>query len=338
LGAAGGGTTVTESEILLEAQGLEVHFPGRRHLFARSRPPMVRAVDGIDLAIGRGETLALVGESGCGKSTAGRALLRLVEPTRGRLWFRGREFTNAASDELRRMRRRLQMVFQDPFASLNPRMTIGETLAEPLLVHDLARGRERRERVARQLELVGLPADAARRYPHEFSGGQRQRVAIARAVMMQPDFIVADEPLSSLDVSLQIQILELFEDLQRQLALTYLFISHDLSVVRQIADRVAVMYLGRIVELGSTEVVFQRPLHPYTQALLAAIPVPDPELERRRHYVPLSGELPSPARPPAGCRFHTRCPHAMAHCATLVPRLVEVAPGRHAACHLVTAP
>jgi oligopeptide transport system ATP-binding protein len=329
---------VTVSEILVEAQGLEVHFAGRRSLFARRRQPVVRAVDGIDLAIRRGETLALVGESGCGKSTAGRALLRLVEPTRGRVWFRGRELTNAPSDELRRMRRRLQMVFQDPFASLNPRMTIGETLAEPLLVHDLARGRERRERVARQLELVGLPADAARRYPHEFSGGQRQRVAIARAVMMQPDFIVADEPLSALDVSLQIQILELFEDLKRQLALTYLFISHDLSVVRQIADRVAVMYLGQIVELGPAEAVFVQPLHPYTQALLAAIPVPDPELERRRQYTPLGGELPSPARPPAGCRFHTRCPHAMAQCATLVPQLVEVAPDRRVACHLVTPP
>ena len=324
---------------LVEADGLAVHFPVPRTSFLerRQRPP-VRAVDGIDVAITAGETLALVGESGCGKSTTGRALLRLITPTSGHVRFRGEDIANLPPSRLRTLRRSLQMVFQDPFASLNPRMSVGEAVGEPLLVHGIGARGEIRERVTEALQTVGLPPDAADRYPHEFSGGQRQRVAIARAVVMRPAFIVADEPISALDVSLQIQILELFEELKRRFDLTYLFISHDLAVVREIADRVAVMYLGRIVELGPTERIFELPLHPYTQALLAASPVPDPAIERHRAYVPLKGEPPSPARPPSGCRFHPRCPHAMPACRELTPQLQATADGRTVACHLIHPP
>jgi len=330
---------MTPDPPLIAANGLKVHFPARLPaLFSRRAPAMVQAVDGVDLAIAAGETLALVGESGCGKSTIGRALLRLTEPTAGTVRFRGQDITRLPPQELRPLRRSMQMVFQDPYASLNPRLTIGEAIGEPLVVHGLAAGRGLTRRVHETLETVGLPADVAKRYPHEFSGGQRQRVAIARAVVMRPAFIVADEPISALDVSLQIQILELFEDLKQRFDLTYLFISHDLAVVREIADRVAIMYLGRIVEIGPTEAVFERPQHPYARALLAAIPVPDPQYERGRSHIVLRGEPPSPANPPQGCRFHPRCPQAMPVCSRLAPELQADGDGRRVACHLVHPP
>ncbi len=312
---------------LSEAVALKVHYK-------LGRAGTVRAVDGVDLRIAAGETMALVGESGCGKSTLGRALLRLEEATDGAVLFAGGNLADLPAEALRRRRADMRMVFQDPFSSLNPRMRVGETLAEPLVVHGLARGREARARVAEMLGVVGLDAAVARRYPHEFSGGQRQRIAIARAVIGNPRFVVADEPLSALDVSVQAQILDLFEALQARLALTYLFVSHDLAVVRHVANRVAVMYLGRIVELGEAEAVFAHPAHPYTQALLDAVPVPDPARERSRGVVALAGELPSPAAPPAGCRFHPRCPHVMPVCRTGDPDLLPVAAGQAAACWL----
>ena len=316
-----------------EALGLKVHFrvSGGR----RSRvPAVVRAVDGIDLAVMAGETMALVGESGCGKSTLGRALLRLEEPSAGAVRFEDRDLTGLSPELLRRQRARMRMVFQDPYGSLNPRMRIGETLGEPLRVHGLAKGLAARTAVAEMLEVVGLDPAVAARYPHEFSGGQRQRIAIARAVIGQPRFVVADEPLSALDISVQAQILDLFADLKARYALTYLFVSHDLAVVRHVADRVAVMYLGRIVELAEAADLFARPAHPYTQALLAAVPTPDPVRERARVVPRLAGELPSPAAPPPGCRFHPRCPHAMPVCRTDDPALLPVAPGQAAACWL----
>ena len=318
---------------LVVATDLAVHFAGRRSLLAAA-PPAVRAVDGVSLAVARGEVLALVGESGCGKSTTGRAILQLVSPTAGSVRFAGRELVGLPGAEMRRVRRHMQMIFQDPFASLNPRMTAGETVEEPLLVHGVDDPAERRGRVAESLEQVGLRADWNGRYPHEFSGGQRQRLAIARAIAVRPDFIVADEPLSALDVSLQIQIVMLLADLRQRYDLTYLLISHDLALVARIADRVAVMYLGKIVEVATARDVFERPAHPYTRALLDAVPIPDPTVEAARAYVPLSGEIPSPSRPPSGCRFRTRCPHAMALCAEIEPPLRDVAPGHAAACHL----
>ncbi len=321
---------------LSEAVGLKIHYCLGRIGWRRpaAGAPAVRAVDGVDLGIAAGETVALVGESGCGKSTLGRALLRLEEPSDGVVRFEGRDLTALRPDQLRRRRAAMRMVFQDPYSSLNPRMRIGETLAEPLLVHGLATRREARDQVADMLGVVGLDASVAARYPHEFSGGQRQRVAIARAVIGQPRFIVADEPLSALDISVQAQILDLFADLKTRFALTYLFVSHDLAVVRHIADRVAVMYLGRIVELGAAEAVFTDPAHPYTRALLEAVPVPDPGRERARVVRGLQGELPSPARPPAGCRFHPRCPHVMPVCRTEDPGLLPVAHAHAAACWL----
>ena len=328
--------------VVSEARALQVHFPlgGRGWWRGRgaAQPARVRAVDGVDLAVGAGETVALVGESGCGKSTLGRALLRLEEPTGGVALFDGRDLGALSAEALRRARAAMRMVFQDPFSSLNPRMRVGEALAEPLLVHGLAGAREARERVAAILEVVGLDPAVARRYPHEFSGGQRQRIAIARAAIGAPRFIVADEPLSALDISVQAQILDLFADLKERFALTYLFVSHDLAVVRHVADRVAVMYLGRIVELGGAEDVFARPAHPYTRALLDAVPVPDPVRERSRIVAGLGGEPPSPAAPPPGCRFHPRCPQAMARCRTDDPALLPVAPGHAAACWLHAAP
>ncbi len=324
--------------VLSEAVGLKVHFRLARHGWRAARPaPSIKAVDGIDLAIAAGETMALVGESGCGKSTLGRALLRLEEPTDGVVRFDGRDLTALGTEALRRHRAAMRMVFQDPFSSLNPRMRIGETLAEPLLVHGLATRRAARDRVAAMLDVVGLDRSVVARYPHEFSGGQRQRIAIARAVIGDPRFIVADEPLSTLDISVQAQIIDLFADLKERFALTYLFVSHDLAVVRHVADRVAVMYLGRIVELGSAEQVFRRPAHPYTRALLDAVPVPDPARERSRAVGGLKGELPSPAAPPAGCRFHPRCPKVMPVCRTKDPALLPVAPHQAAACWLYAA-
>jgi oligopeptide transport system ATP-binding protein len=313
---------------LLRVDGLVKHFPVQRGLFGRATG-MVRAVDGVSFEVAVGETLALVGESGCGKSTTGRLVLRLIEPTAGRVEFDGTDIASLSSDALRTLRGSLQIIFQDPFASLNPRMTVGQTLAEPLALHGLAEGR-RRERVAEILDLVGLPSQYARRYPHEFSGGQRQRIGIARALAVEPRLIVCDEPVSALDVSIQAQVVNLLRDLQARLGLSYIFIAHDLAVVKFIATRIAVMYLGRIVEYADKRALFAQPRHPYTQALLASIPIPDPALTRRR--VVLQGDVPNPAAPPSGCHFRTRCPHARERCAEESPPL-EATDGHAVACH-----
>ena len=298
----------------------------------------MRAVDGVSLDVYRGETLGLVGESGCGKSTFARAVIRLVDATDGRIEFDGTDVTSLKGDALRRMRRRMQMIFQDPYASLNPRMTIGSMLAEPLKVHRIASGRQAARRAQRLIEIVGLPRNAINRYPHEFSGGQRQRAGIARALAVQPDFIAADEAVSALDVRIQAQIINLLAELQAEFQLTYLFIAHDLSVVRHISDRIAVMYLGEVVELSPSRELYDRPLHPYTCALVSAVPIPDPRVEKTRKRMILRGDVPSPANPPSGCRFHTRCwlrrelgdPE---RCATESPELREMQPGHRVACH-----
>jgi oligopeptide transport system ATP-binding protein len=291
---------------LIEVDDLKVHFPIRAGIF-QTEVGTVKAVDGISFEVRRGETLGLVGESGCGKSTTGRALIRLREPTSGSVRFDGIDLGRLKSDELRRMRRRMQIIFQDPYGSLDPRMTVGSIISEPIDTHKLARGAARRERVADLLRIVGLDPKYVTRYPHEFSGGQRQRIGVARALAVEPEFIVCDEPISALDVSIQAQVLNLLTDLREQLGLTYLFIAHDLSVVKHISDRVAVMYLGKIVEIGPPDIMYADPGHPYTRALLSAVPVPDPEMERRRKRVILTGDVPSPVNPPEGCRFHTRC-------------------------------
>ena len=296
---------------------------------------MVRAVDGISFGIRRGETFGLVGESGCGKSTAGRSILRLIEPTSGEVRFDGRDLLSLPSNELRRLRREMQIIFQDPYSSLNPRMKVGETVEEPLVIHRVGSRADRADRVANLLRLVGLEPEHAARYPHEFSGGQRQRIGIARALALNPKFIVCDEPVSALDVSVQAQVVNLLQDLQEQLGLTYLFISHGLSVVEHISTRVGIMYLGKLVEVASSEEIFRNPLHPYTKALLSAIPIPDPELRRER--LPLKGDIPTATEPPSGCRFRTRCPIAESRCADEEPELIEVTPDHFVAC-MVVAP
>ena len=319
-------------DVLLRVEGLKMHFPITSGLFIQRQVGAVRAVDGLDFFIKKGETLGLVGESGCGKSTAGRAILQLYKPTAGKVIFKGRDITQANREELRLLRRQMQMIFQDPYASLNPRMTVGDIIAEQLKVHKLANGRERQERVQELLQVVGLNPYFANRYPHEFSGGQRQRIGIARALAVNPDFIVADEPISALDVSIRAQIINLMEDLQAEFGLTYLFIAHDLSVVRHISDRVAVMYLGKIVELADRAELYERPLMPYTKALLSAVPIPDPIAEMKRERIILKGDVPSPINPPRGCHFHTRCPIAIAACKEIDPPLEEKSPGHWAAC------
>jgi peptide/nickel transport system ATP-binding protein len=291
-------------------------------------------VDDVTLTIRRGETLGLVGESGCGKSTVGRTILRLYKPTGGRVVFDGRDITNLGDNELRPLRRRMQMVFQDPFASLNPRHSVGRIVGEPLRTHGLAGRRDAAARVRELLVRVGLPADAASRYPHEFSGGQRQRIGLARALSVNPDFVVADEPVSALDVSIQAQIINLLERLQEEFELTYLFIAHDLAVVRHISDRIAVMYLGRVMEVSPAEALYDEPLHPYTISLLSAVPIPDPVVEREREAILLAGDVPSPANPPPACRFHTRCPYVQpTRCRDEVPPLRKLASGHEVACH-----
>jgi peptide/nickel transport system ATP-binding protein/oligopeptide transport system ATP-binding protein len=320
-------------EALLAAQGLTKHFAVRAGFFARREVARVRAVDDVSFAIGRAETLGLVGESGCGKSTVGRLLLRLIEPSGGTLAFEGADVFALPPRELLALRRAMQIIFQDPYGSLNPRMTVEEIVLEPLYVQGARSGPALRQRARKLLETVGLPGAAIRRYPHEFSGGQRQRIGIARAIAPQPKFIVCDEAVSALDVSVQAQIVNLLQDLQQELKLSYLFIAHDLAVVKHIATRVAVMYLGKLVEVAGKRTLYADPRHPYTQALLSSIPAPHPRLRRQR--VAMAGELPSALAPPPGCRFHTRCPHAEARCRSEVPAMREVAPGHHVACHLV---
>ncbi len=320
------------SEPLLQVRDVRTHFPVRGGVLGRVRGH-VKAVDGVSFDVRRGETLGLVGESGCGKSTLGRTLLRLLEPTSGSIRFEGRELTGLSQRELRPLRRRMQLVFQDPYASLNPRLTVRDILGEPFAIHGLERGREREEKVAGLVELMGLRRDALERYPHEFSGGQRQRIGIARAIALRPDLIVADEPISALDVSIQAQIVNLLVDLQRELGLTYVFIAHDLKIVEYVSTRVAVMYLGRIVELADAVDLYRAPRHPYTQALLSAVPVPDPERPRAR--ILLHGDVPSPLAPPPGCAFHPRCPHAMERCRRETPPLYPLGNGHTAACFLV---
>jgi peptide/nickel transport system ATP-binding protein len=319
---------------LVELDDLRVWFPIKSGLVLDRHVGDIKAVDGVTLAIERGETLGLVGESGCGKSTVGRAILRLYEPTSGRVIFDGQDISSLGEEELRPLRRRMQMIFQDPFASLNPRHSVGRIVGEPLRAHGIARGRSVGARTRELLKVVGLPEDAASRYPHEFSGGQRQRIGVARALAVNPDFIVADEPVSALDVSIQAQIVNLLENLQEEFELTYLFIAHDLAVVRHISDRIAVMYLGGIVEVSPADELYDNPLHPYTISLLSAVPIPDPKVERQRQAILLQGDLPSPAAPPAACRFHTRCPYVQpTRCRDEAPSLRRLLPGHEVACH-----
>ena len=322
---------MADNNVLLRVENLVKHFPIMRGIFQK-QVGAVRAVDDISFEVKRGETLGLVGESGCGKSTTGRTVLQLFRPTSGSVYYDNVDLTKLKGEDLRKMRRKMQMIFQDPYASLNPRMTVGEIIREPLLVHNVATEADANDRVKQLLELVRLNPSFTTRYPHEFSGGQRQRIGIARALALQPSFVVCDEPISALDVSIQAQVVNLLEELQDKFGLTYLFIAHDLSMVRHISDRVAVMYLGVVVELTTREELFKNPLHPYTQALLSAVPIPDPVKEATRKRTILVGDVPSPANPPSGCRFRTRCPIAESICAEQRPEFREVKPGHFVAC------
>lgn len=325
----------SSGQALIRVEGLKIYFPIMRGIFQR-KVGDVKAVDDITFSIFRGETLGLVGESGCGKTTTGRAILQVYKPVAGNIYLEDTNLVHVQGKALHQVRRRMQMIFQDPYASLNPRMTVGSIVGEPLEIFGTVRGSAKQERVRELFNLVGLSSAFLEHYPHEFSGGQRQRVGIARALALEPEFIVCDEPIAALDVSIQAQVVNLIKELQSRLGLTYLFIAHDLSMVRHISDRVAVMYLGKIVELTDRKSLYRNPLHPYTQALLSAIPIPDPELEEQRRRIIMEGELPSPANPPAGCHFHTRCPLAYQLCHESEPQFKEASPGHWTACHLIS--
>jgi oligopeptide transport system ATP-binding protein len=320
--------------VLIRVENLKKHFPINRGVIWSRQVGAIKSVDGVSFDITRGETLGLVGESGCGKSTTGRAILHLHRPTSGKVYFDDVELTSLTDEELRLMRPKMQMIFQDSYASLNPRHSVEKIIAEPMIIHRATSEKQRRERVMELLELVGLNSNHASRFPHEFSGGQRQRINIARALTLHPSFIVCDEPISALDVSIQAQVVNLFKDLQEKLGLTYLFIAHDLSMVQHISHKVAVMYLGKIMEHTDRDTLFHDPLHPYTQSLMSAVPIPEPKRERHRQRIMLEGEVPSPANPPHGCVFHTRCPLSVEQCEEVVPEYREIVPGHFVACHL----
>jgi oligopeptide transport system ATP-binding protein len=328
-------SNLSEDDLLIDVQDLKIYFPVTAGFLISRKVAENKAVDGVTFNVKRGETVGLVGESGCGKSTTGRALLQLYKPTGGKVIFDGQDMATQRGENMRHLRRRMQMIFQDPYASLNPRMSVRDIIGEPLLIHKLGNAAERRERVAELMRIVGLNPYYATRFPHEFSGGQRQRIGIARSLAVSPDFIVCDEPVSALDVSIQAQIINLLEELQEQFGLTYLFIAHDLAVVRHISDRVAVMYLGKMMELADRNDIYDNPLHPYTKSLLSAVPIPDPALERKRERIILTGDVPSSLRPPRGCVFHTRCPIAIDDCRQTVPEWRQVEPGHWVACHRV---
>lgn len=327
----------TNNDVLLEVKNLKKHFPIKRGFFGKTNVA-VKAVDDISFSIKKGETFGLVGESGCGKSTTGRTLIRLYVPTAGEIIFDGVDIAHMKESELMDYRKRIQMIFQDPYASLNTRMTVADIIGEPLDIHGLAKGQERQNKIFSLLETVGLSKDHASRYPHEFSGGQRQRIGIARALAVDPEFIICDEPISALDVSIQAQVVNMLEDLQKERGLTYLFIAHDLSMVKYISDRIGVMYLGKMTEIAPSDKLYADPKHPYAQALLSAIPIPDPEIMRNSNRIIIEGDVPSPINPPSGCTFRTRCPYAKDICAKETPELIEVSDDHWVACHKVNMP